>query len=417
MYDFLQEEHYDLLILGAGPAGLAAGMYGARAKLKTGIIEKALKVGGQAASTEELENYPGFGPGTSGKQLSQAMLEHALAFGAELIQDEVTGLELNNSSKEIICKNKKYIAKALICALGAQPRLLNISGEQRLRGKGVSYCATCDADFFEDLEVVVVGSGDAAIEEAEYLSKFASKVTILVVHDEGKVDASRRSAERAFKNPKIEWLWNIQVVSINGKEIVESVSLKNIKNGKEFDYTCNGIFIFIGTQANTNILKGKIALNHEGYIITCEKMATTLEGVFAAGDIREKYLRQVVTATADGAIAAIAADKYIHELELWQSEVINAKKPVLIAYYHPQELKKTEEIMLVDTFVRKHNDKLSLVKIDISRNELIEKRYGINKKSLPLVHLFKKGELVESINEININNLVKLCDIKEAVYH
>jgi thioredoxin reductase (NADPH) len=297
---------YDLIILGGGPAGLSAGIYGARAHMRTAIIEKG-KPGGQAATTEELENYPGFGPGTTGPALTRAMTDHAKALGALLINDTIHSLDLKSIPKKIIGKKDEYLARAVIFALGAEPRTLRVAGEGKLRGKGVSYCATCDADFFQELEVVVVGSGDAAIEEAEYLTKFADKVTMVVIHEEGKVDANRASAERAFQNPKLHWKWNSMVKSINGEDLVESVTLKNIKTGQEEEYKTDGVFIFIGTTPKTDLVKDVLELNEQGYIITDEKMATNIEGVFAAGDARDKYLRQVVTAAADGAIAAVAA--------------------------------------------------------------------------------------------------------------
>lgn len=399
---------YDLLVLGGGPAGLAAGMYGARARMKTAIIEKG-KPGGQAATTEDLENYPGFGRGTTGPGLTQAMADHAAQFGAEFIKDAIMSLDLTSSPKKVVGRKGEYYGKSVIYALGAEPRLLKAPGEGKLRGKGVSYCATCDADLFEELDVVVVGSGDAAIEEAEYLTKFAENVTVIVVHEEGKVDANRVSAERAFRNPKLKWVWNSTVKSINGDELVESVTLKNIKTGQESDYPTNGVFIFIGTTPITELIQNQITCNPYGYIITDEKMATNLEGVFAAGDVREKYLRQVITAAADGAVAAVAAEKYVHETELWEEEVLHSSKPVVVAYYDPTDMAGTEKIILVDQFVRDNNEKLALVKVDATRNELVARRYGVTSEQLPLVHLFVGGDLVKQIHTIDNNELAELA--------
>lgn len=401
---------YDLLILGGGPAGLAAGVYGARARMKTAIIEKG-RPGGQAATTEELENYPGFKKGTTGPGLTQAMADHALEFGAKFIKDTVMSLDLSSFPRKVVGRKGEYYGKAIIYALGAEPRMLRVEGEGRLRGKGVSYCATCDADLFEELDVLVVGSGDAAIEEAEYLTKFAEQVTVVVIHDEGKVDANRVSAERAFKNPKLKWIWNSTVKSINGDELVESVTLKNIKTGEEFSYPVNGIFIYIGTTPITGQIEGQVKLNDQGYIITDEKMATSAEGVFAAGDVRVKYLRQVITAAADGAIAAVAAEKYVHETEIWDKEVLKAEQPVLVAYYDPTDMAGTEKIGVVDQFVREHQDRLSLVKVDATRNELVERRYGIDRNKLPLMHWFVKGELQGVSHEISVENLRELTRI------
>ena len=402
------EQVYDLLVLGGGPAGLAAGMYGARARMKTGIIEKG-RPGGQAATTEDLENYPGFGRGTTGPGLTQAMADHATSFGAEFIKDTIVALDLKSSPKKVIGKKGEYLGKAIIYALGAEPRMLKAPGEGKLRGKGVSYCATCDADLFEELDVAVVGSGDAAIEEAEYLSKFADNVSVIVIHEEGKVDANQVSFERARQNPKLKWIWNSIVKSINGEELVESITLKNIKTGEESDYPINGVFIFIGTVPLTEVLAGEVELNQQGYVVTDEKMAASVEGVFAAGDVRAKYLRQVVTAASDGAIAAVAAEKYVHETELWEEEVLQAQQPVVVAYYNPTDMSGTEKVGMVDRFVRDHKG-LALVKVDATRNELVGRRYNIDLDRLPRLHLFINGEVkreADDIDEASLEALVK----------
>ncbi len=402
------EQVYDLLVLGGGPAGLAAGMYGARARMKTGIIEKG-RPGGQAATTEDLENYPGFGRGTTGPGLTQAMADHATSFGAEFIKDTIVALDLKSSPKKVIGKKGEYLGKAIIYALGAEPRMLKAPGEGKLRGKGVSYCATCDADLFEELDVAVVGSGDAAIEEAEYLSKFADNVSVIVIHEEGKVDANQVSFERARQNPKLKWIWNSIVKSINGEELVESITLKNIKTGEESDYPINGVFIFIGTVPLTEVLAGEVELNQQGYVVTDEKMAASVEGVFAAGDVRAKYLRQVVTAASDGAIAAVAAEKYVHETELWEKEVLQAQQPVVVAYYNPTDMSGTEKVGMVDRFVRDHKG-LALVKVDATRNELVGRRYNIDLYRLPRLHLFINGEVkreADDIDEASLEALVK----------
>ena len=306
---------YDILIVGGGPGGLAAAIYGSRSHLQTGIIEKG-RVGGQAATTEELENYPGFSRGQTGPALMANMAEHALSFGAEFIYEEAQKLELSCAIKRVITKNgHKYPAKTIILATGAEPKSLNITGEHSHRGKGVSYCATCDADFFEELDVIVVGNGDAAIEEAIYLTKFAETVTVIVRRAEGNLRCNKTSAARAFANPKIKWVWNSVLEEIRGDGLVDSVVIKNLKTGELSLMETNGVFFFVGTVPKTTILQGKVKLNQEGYIITNELMETSVPGVYAAGDVREKFLRQVVTAVSDGAIAAVAAEKYLAEEE------------------------------------------------------------------------------------------------------
>lgn len=306
---------YDILIIGGGPGGMAAAIYGSRSRLKTAILEKG-RLGGQAATTEELENYPGFSRGQTGPALMESMVEHAISFGTEIIHEEVIDLELEADIKRVRTKSgHEYLAKTIILATGAEPKSLNIKGEHSHRGKGVSYCATCDADFFEELDVIVVGNGDAAVEEAIYLTKFAETVTIIVRRTEGNLRCNKTSAERAFANPKIKWVWDSVLEEIRGDGLVDSVVIKNLKTGEFSLMETSGVFFFVGTAPKTNILQGKVKLNQEGYIITNDLMETSLPGVYAVGDVREKFLRQVVTAVSDGATAAVAAERYLAEAE------------------------------------------------------------------------------------------------------
>jgi len=301
----------DILIIGAGPGGLTAGIYGSRARLKTAIIEKG-RVGGQAATTMEMENYPGFYKHTTGPAVMDEFLAHAQHFGTKVIKGQVTELDLVGEVKKVTTKSgETYNARTVILSPGATPRTLGVKGEGPLRGKGVSYCATCDADFFEELDVVVVGNGDAAIEEAMYLTKFAESVTVIVIHDEGVLDCNKMSAEKAMKNPKIKWIWNSVLEEIQGDELVEGVLVKNIKTDETTELEVNGVFVFIGSVPNTDFLQGKINLDKSGYIITNENMETDIPGVYAVGDARVKVLRQVVTAASDGAIAAVMAERYL----------------------------------------------------------------------------------------------------------
>jgi len=304
-------EVYDILIVGAGPGGLTASIYGSRARLKTAVLEKG-RPGGQAATTMEMENYPGFFKQTSGPGVMDEFLAHAQHFGTVLLKGQATELDLNNEVKSVTTKSgETYQARTVILSPGATPRTLGVKGEGPLRGKGVSYCATCDADFFEELDVVVVGNGDAAIEEAMYLTKFAESVTVIVIHDEGVLDCNKMSAEKAFSNPKIKWIWNSVLEEIQGEELVEGVLVKNIKTDAITKLDVNGVFVFIGSVPNTDFLQGKIALDKWGYILTNDKMETDIPGVYAVGDARVKVLRQVVTAAADGAIAAVTAERYL----------------------------------------------------------------------------------------------------------
>lgn len=304
----IMDKVYDVAIIGGGPAGLSAGLYASRGRLDAVIIEKG-RWGGQAATTEELENYPGSIEHPTGPKLTERMREQAKAFGTEFISDEVVGFDLTDKVKVIKLREREIKTKAIIIATGAQHVNLGAPGEDTFRGKGVSYCATCDADFFTELEVVVVGGGDAAVEEAIYLTKFAEKVTI--VHRRNEFRAAKSIVEKAMANEKIYIIWDSVVEEIYGDGIVEGVKLKNVKTGEITDYRTDGVFIFVGTRPVSEFVKGIVDMDPKGYIITDAEMKTSVEGIFAAGDVRVTPLRQVITAAADGAIAAISAEKYI----------------------------------------------------------------------------------------------------------
>jgi thioredoxin reductase (NADPH) len=301
---------YDVAIIGGGPAGLSAGLYASRAKMSAVIIEKG-KWGGQTGTTEELENYPGSMENPTGPKVTERMKAQAEAFGTEFLKDEVTGFDFSEKIKVVKLSKGEINAKTVIYATGARPMLLGAPGEVELRGKGVSYCATCDGDFFTDLEIVAIGGGDAAVEESIYLTKFAEKVTLIHRRDEFR--AAKSIVEKAMHNDKINVIWNTVVEGIYGDGIVEGVKLKNIVTGEQRDFKTDGVFVFVGTKPITEIAKGHIDLDAKGYVIADEEMRTSVEGVFAAGDVRVKSLRQVITACADGAIAAVNAEKYIEE--------------------------------------------------------------------------------------------------------
>ncbi|CCQ95245.1 Thioredoxin reductase [[Clostridium] ultunense Esp] len=307
---------YDVVIIGAGPAGLAAGLYASRARLKTLILEKE-KAGGQIVSTAEVANYPGSIEDATGPTLVARMVEQAEEFGAERVLDTIKEVELEGKIKVLKGEKGEYQAKTVIIATGANPRPIGCPGEKELTGRGVSYCATCDAAFFEDMEVYVVGGGDTAVEEGMYLTKFARKVTI--IHRRDELRAAKSIQEKAFSNDKMHFMWDSVVEEIKGDGIVESMVVKNVKTGEltevfaDEDDGTFGIFPFIGFIPATELFIGKVELKDE-YIVTDEDMKTNIPGVFAAGDVRVKSLRQVVTATADGAIAAVQAEKYINEV-------------------------------------------------------------------------------------------------------
>jgi thioredoxin reductase (NADPH) len=304
---------YDLIVVGGGPAGLTAGLYGARGGLKTLILEKAMP-GGQAARTELIENYPGYPQGVGGMELMMSFIEQATRFGMELKTEEVKSVNFCNREKILETDNGSYSAPAVIIATGARPRFLNVPGEQEFHGRGVSYCATCDGAFFREKKVVVVGGGDSALEEALFLTKYAREVVL--VHRRDKFRAAKILQERGQKNPKLRFILNTMIEQINGgAKGVEQVTLRNVQTGEVQEEPTDGVFVFVGNMPNTQFLTGVIELTPEGYIKTGNTLTTSVPGVFAAGDVREKFLRQVSTAVGDGAEAAMAAERYISELD------------------------------------------------------------------------------------------------------
>ncbi len=309
---------YDVIILGAGPAGLTAGLYAGRARLSTLVIEKG-QDGGQIAITNEIENYPGQVEGDSGPSLIARMTKQCEHFGVERVSDMIKEVALTGPVKKLTGVKDEYEARTVIIATGAFPRPIGCKNEGKFVGKGISFCATCDAAFFEDLEVYVVGGGDAAVEEAMYLTKFARKVTI--IHRRDELRAAKSIQEKAFKNEKLHFLWNTVVDEVDGEDdILSKMIVKNTKTGElttieaDEDDGLFGLFGFIGLLPKSDLFEGVIDMD-KGYIKTDDNMHTNIEGVYAAGDIRVKSLRQVVTAAADGAIAAMQAEKYIADLK------------------------------------------------------------------------------------------------------
>ena len=299
---------YELVIIGGGPAGLTGGIYAARARLKSLLIERGL-FGGQMTEAELLENFPGFPQGISGLELGQLMHQQAAKCGLETLQAEVNGIELQNEQKVVKTTKGNFITKALIIASGSQRQKLGVPGERELAGKGVSYCATCDAPFFRELLVAIVGGSDAAITEALHLAKLAAKVT--VIHRRRQLRATRILQERAFAEPKIEFLWDTIVSEIDGEDKVKRLKLRQVKTREELSLEVAGVFISIGIKPNTDYVKDLLPLDPTGHIITNDKMETEIPGIFAAGDTRYDSARQAITAAGDGATAAIYAEKFI----------------------------------------------------------------------------------------------------------
>jgi thioredoxin reductase (NADPH) len=315
----MEEKIYDVIIIGAGPAGMTAAVYTSRANLSTLMIERGVP-GGQMANTEDIENYPGY-ESILGPDLSNKMFDHSKKFGAEYAYGDIKEIIDGREYKTVVAGKKEYKARAIIIATGAEYKKVGVPGEQELGGRGVSYCAVCDGAFFKNKELVVIGGGDSAVEEGVYLTRFASKVTI--VHRRDKLRAQKILQDRAFANEKISFIWNTTIKEIKGTDgKVSSVTLTNVETGEDTNYPTDGVFVYVGMLPLTKPFTGLGITNETGYIETDDLMATKVPGIFAAGDVREKTLRQVVTATGDGSIAAQAAQHYVEELK---EELANVK--------------------------------------------------------------------------------------------
>lgn len=302
----------DLVIIGAGVAGLSAGIYSGRAKMDTLMLESAFP-GGQAALTNEVENYPAI-DNISGPELTNNMLEQATKFGAELKTASVTGVELYGDVKTIHTTEGDIQTKTVIIATGAKPRKLGFEGEEKFFGRGISYCATCDGFFFQDCDVFVIGGGNSAVEEALFLTKFARKITMIVRRDE--LSCTKSIADEVMESPKIEIMYNTELVRVSGGFKMESAEFKNNKTGETWSYAPNedekfGVFVFVGYDPESSLFAGQVELSENGYILADERLHTNIPGVFVAGDVRAKELRQIITASADGATAAVEAEKYL----------------------------------------------------------------------------------------------------------
>lgn len=388
-----KHEYFDVAIIGGGAAGLTAAIYCGRARLKTILFEKSL-LGGLATYTSEIENYPGFPEGITGPDLMKLFEKQAKKFGITVKLTDVRSVDLRGEDKIIETFRTIYHAKAVIIASGGKPRLTRAKNEENfLYDKGISFCATCDAAYYTDKTVMVIGSGDAAIEEGIFLTKFAKKVIVSVIHDVGIMDANKIAQEQALKNSKMEFIWNTVVESFEGDERLEKVVLKNLKTGELIEVPVDGCFLFIGYEPNTEIFKGQVEMNKYGYIITNEKMETNLEGVFAAGDVRDKIIKQVATAVGDGCIAGIMAEKYIAECEVFEKEIMQKEKIGLIYIWSPIEEKSREFMKQIEEIEREKNDLVKLIKIDLYKNSGLASRLGVNEA--PYLVITKNGEIVK----------------------
>ena len=403
-------EQYDVVIIGGGAAGLTAGIYCGRARLKTLIIEKAL-VGGLATYTNELENYPGFPEGETGLGLMELFHKQAKKFGVKFKLTDVRGVQLEGDVKVVETFRTNYECKAVVLASGGKPRLTGSKGEDKyLYDKGISFCATCDAAANTGKTVMVIGSGDAAIEDGMFLTKFASKVIVSVMHEEGKMDCNEIAREEALQNPKMEFKWNTVTEEFKGGERLESVVLKNLKTGELDDVKVDTCFIFIGYLPNTEIFKGIVDMNRAGYLITNEKMETNIPGVYAAGDVRDKWLKQVSTAVGDGAIAGYACEKYIAESEQFENQIMAGDLPGLVFVYNAVDPKARELMPVIEQFEETHAGRVKVTRVDVYKSEGIANRLGISET--PCAVCIRDGQKAGTLAEnISMESLEKLMGL------
>lgn len=315
------EDFYDVVILGGGPAGLTAAIYTARAKLKTLIIEKK-EIGGEAAATDIIENYPGFPEGINGHALADRMVQQAKRFGAVVYNGEVMNLDLKSSPKTFLLDGQHVSAHSIIIATGTSPKMLNVPGEKELKGRGVSYCATCDAPIYAGKNIAIIGGGNSGMQEGLFILKFVKSITL--VEFMPKLNAEKILQEKFQSHENTTMLLNHQVLSINGEKTVESITVKDRASGEEKVISIEGVFVYIGLIPNTGLFKGQLKLNQWDYIVTDEKLQASIPGVFVAGDVRDKGLRQVATAIGDGAVAAVSAEHFVEEINS-KSHATNSK--------------------------------------------------------------------------------------------
>lgn len=390
-------EKYDVVIIGGGASGLTAGIYCGRARLSTLIIEQAL-VGGIATNTNDIENYPGFPEGISGGGLMDLFHQQAKKFDVKFKLTNVKSVDFSGDIKKVETFRNIFEAKSVIIANGSKPRVVGVPSEEQFLGKGIAFCATCDAASCTDKEVLVVGSGDAAIEEGMFLTKFASKVKVSVLHDEGVMDCNEIAKAAALANPKMEFLWNTVVDSYEGGEKVERVNLKNLKTGEIMPIDCYTCFLFIGFIPNTDIYKGIIKMTDRGYVITDEEMRTNVPGVFAAGDVRDRFLRQVATCVGDAATAGVMAEKYIAESEIFESQIMKGNG---IAYvYNAAEQEQREMLPMIEELENLYKD-YCCHRIDTYKSDGLACRLGV--ESYPSIVVIKDGKIEKVID----NNICK----------
>jgi len=396
-------EKYDVVIIGGGPAGLTAGIYCGRARLNTLIIEQAL-VGGMATNTNEIANYPGFPGDISGSELMNLFHQQAKKFNVKFKLTNVKSVNFTGKEKIVETFRNRYEAKAVIICNGSKPRVTGVPTEEAFLGKGIAFCATCDAAANTDKVVVVVGSGDAAIEEGIFLTKFASKVIVSVLHDEGKMDCNETARAAALANPKMEFLWNTAVHEYQGEGELNRVVFKNIKTGDLVPVECHTGFLFIGYIPTTAIYTGMSNMTPNGYVKTNENMETNFPGVFAAGDVRDKFLRQVATCVGDAAVAGVMAEKYIAESEIFEQQIM--KDNCVTFIYDATDPVQREILGMLQELECCHKD-FNFFRIDTYKSKGLAKRFPIQK--IPSIVVIKNGEVSEVFEDCLYKHSIEAC--------
>lgn len=391
-------ESYDVVVIGGGPGGMTAALYAGRARLKTLLIEKSL-IGGMATYTSEIENYPGFIDPIDGIELMKLFDKQFRRFGVDVKLTDVKSVKVDCDTPVVSTFRTDYVAKSVIIATGNKPRLTGAKNEENfLNDKGISFCATCDAARNEGKRVMVIGSGDAAIEEGMFLTKFAREVIVSVIHDEGIMDANKVAQEKALANPKMKFVWNTVVDSFEGGDMLEKIVLKNMKTGELLPFDVDTCFLFIGYVPNTKIFEGFVDMTNRGYIKTNENMETSVPGIFAVGDCRDKLLRQVATAVGDGAVAGFMAEKYVEEVEYVNKEILNAKGLVMAFVYNAVDAVDREYLQRIEQVQRELKDKVQLRRIDVYKSDRIACRLSYTKT--PSLIFMKEGAVLENVTDL-----------------
>ena len=392
-------ENYDVVIIGGGPAGLSAAIYAGRARLKTLLIEKAL-VGGLATYTNEIANYPGFPDNPKGEAITNLMKLQAKNMGVTFKLTAVTNVVIKGEEKVVETFRNKYLAKVIIIATGGRPRITGAQNEEAfLFDKGISFCATCDAASNTGKHVFVIGSGDAAIEEGMFLTKFASKVTVSVLHDEGIMDCNEIAKEMALSNPKMNFIWNTVAERFEGNGHLDTVVLKNIKTGEEIPVKCDNCFEFIGYLPNSELFTDQLPLTRQRYITVNEKKETGIEGVFAIGDVTDKWLKQIATAVGDGAIAGTAAERYIAEKEIFDVKIMQAEKTGLIYVYSAIDAEARSFLTEIEAIDETFNGNIAVNRIDTYKSNGLALKLELDQ--VPAVVITKEGKIAKKIYSLD----------------